>query len=362
MKRNYGIDFLRILSMFMVVILHVLGQGGILKAAAPNSLTYWVAWLLEISCYCAVNCFALISGYVMYHSSAKVSKALGLWLQTFFYTILALLLFLVLKPEVIGIRVLVNAAFPITRKHYWYVSSYFGLLVLSPLLNSIIAYTQKKLLGAVLFVIWLLFSVLPHALYADPYALIGGYSVIWLALLYLAGGYIGKYDVPDKIKNYQAWLVVAVMIILTFLSKFVLENFPQHILHTAGFGNALITYTSPSIALIAIMLLSIFSKQRFGKWGVTLIGILAPASLGVYLIHTNELVWRYFIADLFSHFIDYHCIVMVLLILLSAAGIYAVCTIIELIRIRLFKLLKVDKLCNKAEAKLVSIFNNYSNV
>ena len=29
--RNYGIDLLRIVAMFMVLLLHVLGQGGILK-------------------------------------------------------------------------------------------------------------------------------------------------------------------------------------------------------------------------------------------------------------------------------------------------------------------------------------------
>jgi surface polysaccharide O-acyltransferase-like enzyme len=55
MKRNYGVDFLRIISMFMVVILHVLGHGGILKQAEPFTTKYWIAWLLEISCYCAVN-------------------------------------------------------------------------------------------------------------------------------------------------------------------------------------------------------------------------------------------------------------------------------------------------------------------
>ena len=31
-EKNYGIDALRILSMFMVTILHVLTQGGILNA------------------------------------------------------------------------------------------------------------------------------------------------------------------------------------------------------------------------------------------------------------------------------------------------------------------------------------------
>ena len=33
--RNYGIDLLRIVSMFMVVLLHTLGQGGILKSTVP---------------------------------------------------------------------------------------------------------------------------------------------------------------------------------------------------------------------------------------------------------------------------------------------------------------------------------------
>lgn len=30
-KRNYGIDLLRFLSMFFVLILHSLGDGGLLK-------------------------------------------------------------------------------------------------------------------------------------------------------------------------------------------------------------------------------------------------------------------------------------------------------------------------------------------
>ena len=33
-ERNYGIDLLRILSMFMVVVLHILGQGGALAGNA----------------------------------------------------------------------------------------------------------------------------------------------------------------------------------------------------------------------------------------------------------------------------------------------------------------------------------------
>lgn len=43
-KRNYGIDLLRLIAMFMVVILHVLGQGGVISAT--TGLKHHIAWLL----------------------------------------------------------------------------------------------------------------------------------------------------------------------------------------------------------------------------------------------------------------------------------------------------------------------------
>ena len=36
-ERNYGIDLLRIVSMFMVVVLHVVGHGDILDATDEAS-------------------------------------------------------------------------------------------------------------------------------------------------------------------------------------------------------------------------------------------------------------------------------------------------------------------------------------
>ena len=45
-ERNYGIDLLRLVSMFMVVILHVLGAGGILEATGGMVFHNRAAWLL----------------------------------------------------------------------------------------------------------------------------------------------------------------------------------------------------------------------------------------------------------------------------------------------------------------------------
>ena len=362
MKRNYGIDFLRILSMFMVVVLHTLGKGGILAAAEPNSLKYWVAWWLEIFCYCAVDCFALISGYVMWRSKPHLSKALRLWLQTLFYTSLALVLFFLFKRETVGLWTVVNAVFPITRNHYWYVSAYFGLLILSPLLNTVIANTEKRVLGSVLVAVWLLFCALPHALLSDPYTLKSGYSLMWLSLLYLAGGFISKYDIAAVVKKSWTWLVLGGMVVLTFLSKFVLENFPQHILATKNYGNIFISYASPSIVLIGVALLMLCSKLTISKGAAKLIGILAPATLGVYLIHVNQLVWDHIIAGFSARFVQYNCIIMVLMVLLAAAMVYAICTILELLRLKLFKLLQIDKLCTFIETQLTNAFHKHSKV
>ncbi|MCR5648942.1 MAG: acyltransferase, partial [Oscillospiraceae bacterium] len=64
MERNHGVDLLRIVSMLMVVVLHILGQGGLLDAVSAPSLRHTLCWLLLAAAYCAVDCYAMISGYV----------------------------------------------------------------------------------------------------------------------------------------------------------------------------------------------------------------------------------------------------------------------------------------------------------
>ena len=78
-KRNFGIDLLKITAIFMVVILHTNGHGGILFSP---SLTYTqenffysnysIVWLIEYLAYCAVNCYALITGYFYWNKKFNI--------------------------------------------------------------------------------------------------------------------------------------------------------------------------------------------------------------------------------------------------------------------------------------------------
>ena len=54
--RNYGIDFLRMISMIMIVMLHTLGHGGILRSVSFLSVHYQIAWLLKVIAFGAVCC------------------------------------------------------------------------------------------------------------------------------------------------------------------------------------------------------------------------------------------------------------------------------------------------------------------
>ena len=355
MKRNYGIDGLRILSMFMVVILHVLGQGGILRTAAPSGMHYWSGWLLEVTCYCAANCFALISGYVMLQSKPKASRMLELWLQTLFYTIIPLMVYWLVKGH-ISIKAIMNALFPITRRHYWYISSYLGLLILMPLLNAALIHTPKKVLSATLLVGFVFFSFLPTILDTDSYALGGGYSLIWLCLLYLCGGYIHKFDSADLPKKSTAWHIFFAMVCLTFLSKITLSCQTILPLNTSKYQNLLVSYTSPTMVVAAIALLICFSKASPNPKTVKVIQLLSPAALGVYLLHVGNVVWYTIIDGFAIRFLQYHWTITLLLTLLSALLIYIICSIVELIRIKLYKLMGIKKLSAKLDGWVEKIF------
>ena len=85
-ERSAGLDLLRSLCMLMVVILHLLGRGGVMAAAVPFTPNYHLTWLWESAAYCAVDCYALLTGYLSVRSRFRPAPLLQLWLQVFCYS------------------------------------------------------------------------------------------------------------------------------------------------------------------------------------------------------------------------------------------------------------------------------------
>lgn len=356
MKRNASVDLFRLIAAFSVVVLHILGQGGILYGASSGSINYWIAWLLEISAFCAVDCFALISGYVMVDKKIKLKNLINLWMQVFVYSIIITGIVFIFVPESRNGTNLLAAFAPIICRQWWYVSSYFGLFILMPFLNAGIDRLSKKsyeiILAAILIIVCVLDCIIP----IDPFNLNSGYSAIWLIMVYLFGAYIKKHDVASKITAHKSLLLYFLMIAITFASKLLIYYIKSDFPATTAFEDTLISYTSITVFLSAIFLFLFCLRLKIRSKIGSVVSYIAPIALGVYLIHVQPLVFKYVIKNAFSIYANEHTALMVIHVLLTSLLIFLVCGLIEWLRIQLFKLLKVDRLAEFLESTFYGLF------
>lgn len=214
-------------SCFLVPILHILGNGGVLDNTPWMSSQYLAGWLLETVALCAVDCFALISGYVGSTAKFRWSRVGNLWLGIVFYTLLITALFAVWMPEVVSKRTWFGAIFPITSNQYWFMTAYVGMFFFIPLMNLVLEKASKRMLTEFLVAVLVVFSFLPCLftilLQDSPYGLHRGYSMVWLIMLYLMGGYLRKYEIPQKLSRKKAVVVFCISTLLAWLSKVVIE-------------------------------------------------------------------------------------------------------------------------------------------
>lgn len=348
-RRNYGIDLLRLVAMFMVVILHVLGKGDVLSTTTGGK--HHIAWLLETAAYCAVDCYAIISGFVAYSDNEKpyrYTKFFSFWLQIFTYNFGITLLAFLLKPESIGIKTLIKSCLPVALGAYWYVSAYAGLFFIIPWLNKLMRFCNLKEATRLITVIFLVFVVyVTFANYfGDCFKISGGYSMVWLSILYLVGAWLKKCDIPKKMRNWFSLTGSVICIVFSWVAH---EFIP-----ISAF-RIFVNYTSLTIVFVAISLVSVFSKLHFSPKSSKVIACFAPAAFGVYLIHEHPIVREHFVISKFVWIADFSAWLLPILVLGSAFCLFVICLLIEKLRLVLFKLLRINQFVNFIEKKLYYI-------
>lgn len=355
-ERNYGLDLLRMAAMFMVLLLHILGQGGILKALPPPETKvcfseFALAWLIEIFAYCAVNCYAILTGYNYFNKETRFEKIISFWTQVFFYTLGISLLFWLCGSKV-SREIWVRSLFPVTTGVYWYVTAYFGLFLLTPVLTKGLVYIDKKILKNYMAITFVVVSVLPTFFMKDSYMLSRGYSLIWLLLLFLVGGAIHKLNFVNNVSRMLAIKVFLTSVAFTWVWKIAFDILSKQLAVKVNVANMFIKYTSPTIVLSGAFLFIWFAKLNISNNKFKrVIGFCAPAAFGIYLIHLHPLIWQGIFRGFSVAFIKSNIFVMLAKIFLSAVLIYVSCTVIEIVRIKIFHYLgveeKIKNICNK---------------
>ena len=351
-ERNYGIDLLRIVSMIMIVTLHVLGRGGIWETVSNNSVKFVTVWSLEMICFCAVNCYGLISGYVGYGRNFKFANIIDLWLEVVFYNVLINVLFFILYKLNCFTTFKGNFSimlFPLTNENYWYFTAYFFMSFFIPLFNFMLQRLPKKKMTYILLAIIGMCSVFYVYFFNvydyDVFSLSYGYSITWLSILYLIGAYIKKYDFLKNIKVYKYILIFLFNSVLLLVCRFLEVNE----ISVSWFRYSIMDYNNFLHLVNGIVLLVLFSKLRMNKIMISITKFFAPATFGVYIIHLHLCIW-FLLKNRFAYYTQYSVLFMMGAIILTVLGIWLICSLIDRIRILLFDLLKIKKYCAKLES------------
>ena len=342
-KRNYGIDLLKIMCMFFIVNWHVIGHGGIIVNSAPLSGNNIVLVLLRTICVCAVDCYAMITGYVYINTRWKLKNIINLYIQVLFYSIVISLIALLLHLDIITFKEIIKSLFPVLFMRYWYFTAYFVLFLFIPFINEFINNISKDKLKKLIVINFIVFSILDWIIPGDTLFVRTGYSCWWLIILYFIGAYIKKYDIRDGISK----RIYFCSLFITFGLTLLLFSFNIGILDYLS--GIFYSYLSPFVLLISISLIKIFKDLRFGVKGQKLIKCIVPYSFGVYIIHEHYVIRNLLIKDNFIFLLKLNSFALLFAVPLISLGIFTVCIIIDMFRAKIFKLFRVNKLAEFIE-------------
>lgn len=224
-------------------------------------------------------------------------------------------------------------------KNYWFFSAYFGMFLLSPLLNLLVQHLSLKY--ALAFLSVLLFLGTGPTTY-DAFALSEGYSMIWLVFIYLTGAIIKKFKLNELLSK-KWWLIIALTaFLITWISKIAFHY--SSITYFNNRSNLLIKYVSPTIIIMAVALLCLFSKIKCNPSLAKIISFFASSTFSVYLIHDNNYIRNHLMSKIHTFIGSYDFIYLTLFIIFMVLAVFVACILIDKIRIVIFKILKIEKL------------------
>ncbi len=358
LKRNSSLELLRIICIFLIILHHysIHGEWG---DFTYNNLSANVVFvqLLQIGGKMACNIFLIITGYFMVKSKVNYKKIILLILEMIFYSILITLVFCGIGVIKIDFKILLKSIFPFFWGN-WFIIYYIILYLLIPFLNSLIERLDKKTFKKMIILLFVIYSIIPtftnRAWYFSP---IDNFLV-----MYFIGAYIRVYNIEFKKKynNYIGIILNLGMLILSVIFIDILGYFLKLdilIKNACYFGSEYSFLSIIGAIFIFILFKNIHIESKIINW-------IASSTLGIYLIHDNEIVRDYFWNIFYPNKMYLNDNIFIHAIL-KCLLIFIICLLIDKIRILIFErnIKKyIDKKYEKVAIKCKKIYNKYVNI
>ena len=355
-ERQTNFEFYRIILMLLVVMHHFVVNSGVMDAivydlSARRALLYLTVGMWGQS---ALNGFALISGYFMCNKNITAKKYARLLAEIMFYRLLFAAVFwcAALKFPAYGQfgftwKALITALIPVTNVKDSEIQAVLVVYLCIPFLNKLLhALTKKQhLLLLVLFgFVFTFCSTFNFMTFAAEY-------IPWFCAVYCIGAFVGMH--PGRMhRKRELWgLAMLLSMVISF----------------AALLNCVNAKLSPYIYMdrpykVLPLLNAVFSFLFFGSLKLPqnrFINRVAASAFGVLLIHTAGAPMRRFLwTDLLQVTKGYWLSAPLMLahVIGCIAGVYVVCTVIDMLRCRFLER-PVFRLWDKAAPSCKRVWN-----
>ena len=328
--------------MVMIVLFHSFLHNVFhfpIDVVTANRLWYQFVMMLGLI---GNNIFVLISGYFLVKSPGlNFRRMINLWVRIMFYAVIVWSVLTLTGLQVFSLKGLIKCFMPITHRRWWFTSTYFLMYIVHPYLNIFLHAMSRDDYKKFLMTIGLCWSIIPVLTKTDF-----AYSELSMFIfLYCIGGYIRLWADDFGSRRFILYglafmglnLLTAIVLDVIGLRFQVVGRNAEYFLHGGRPG-----MMRPFNILAALFLFVGFTRLNLKH--SKFINITASATLGVYMLHENGFSIKLFWHEIFkfpsfqdSPYLIPYSITVVLLV-------YAICTLMELGRIKLFRTLSRGRL------------------
>ena len=359
-ERNSNFELMRIVSMFFIVLFHmIISTGGNLI----NNTTGLTKMFLEFICMIIivhVNSYILVSGYFQHDKKFSIKKVFSLVGMAWFYKFIIALIMYITKLHNFTILEIIKILSPFEYQNNWFLIVYISMYIMSPYINILIERLSQKEHRKFLIILFVVFTIIPTITNQSTFANTG-FSLIHFIYLYIVGSYLKKYPIKENLhfKNFndnkKRFIFLMIFIFLgTF--NFLMYEFSAHIKTITSsntinyFADLLITnlfcYQNPLLIIQSIGYFLFFETLNFKN---KIINKMAALIFAVYIIHENPFIMKYMYKILGIATGATHSSIVIVRMFICTIIVMFSCLLIEFIRTETLSVIK--KLLNKAKNK-----------
>lgn len=365
-ERLSSFELMRIISMIMIVMWHLIFHSGIYDVAFGAKK--FVLEVLVLIGVVHVNSFVLVTGYFQYEKRFSLKRLISIINSVWFYKVVFLIIALIIGTFTITKLEIFNELLPIDMRDYWFVNCYLVLYIISPYINILIDKLSHEQHRKLIIISFVLFSIIPLVTNNTTISN-NGYTIINFCYLYLIGAYLRKYPLKDSLplKKYsrkQLQLGFLVLGFFFFLINFICYQVSKsfmlmnHSLLREIGKNFFVNYRSfsnPFVIIQSILYFLYFSTLMIKS---NFINSVAKHVLDVYLIHENFYVIQTIYIWLKTlNWLNYNIYIFTILVLIVPVFIFWISIGISLIKAWIFKIVSSIKTVKKMSDKFYDFMN-----